>query len=74
MIFCEDWITPKFNGEPFYDKPVFYKSTTTSRGGPGPFQGPSSYPQLRWSSLIGWWPLPDSRSGLMLLSVKEISR
>ena len=27
------------------------KSATTSRGGPGPFQGPSSYPQLCW------WPL-----------------
>jgi hypothetical protein len=24
MILSEDWITPKFNGEPFYDKPVFY--------------------------------------------------
>ena len=24
----------------------------TSRGGPGPFQGPSSYPQLCWWSLI----------------------
>ena len=22
------------------------KSATTNRGGPGPFQGPSSYPQL----------------------------
>ena len=24
MILSEDWITPKFNGEPFYDKPVLY--------------------------------------------------
>ncbi len=24
MILSADWITPKFNGEPFYDKPVFY--------------------------------------------------
>ena len=24
MILSEDWITPTFNGEPFYDKPVFY--------------------------------------------------
>ena len=24
MILGEDWITPKFNGEPFYDKPVFH--------------------------------------------------
>ena len=24
MILSEDWITPKFNGETFYDKPVFY--------------------------------------------------
>ena len=24
MILSGDWITPKFNGEPFYDKPVFY--------------------------------------------------
>jgi hypothetical protein len=28
------------------------KSAATSRGGLGPFQGPSSYPQLRWWSLI----------------------
>jgi hypothetical protein len=28
------------------------KSAATSRGGPGPFQGPSSYPQLCWWSLI----------------------
>ena len=24
MILNEDWITPTFNGEPFYDKPVFH--------------------------------------------------
>ena len=24
MIFSDDWITPKFNGEPFYDKPIFH--------------------------------------------------
>ena len=24
MILSDDWITPKFNGEPFYDKPVFH--------------------------------------------------
>jgi len=24
MILSEDWISPKFNGEPFYDKPVFH--------------------------------------------------
>jgi len=28
------------------------RSAATSRGGPGPFQGPSSYPQLCWWSLI----------------------
>jgi hypothetical protein len=31
---------------------LLIKSAATSRGGPGPFQGPSSYPQLRWWSLI----------------------
>ena len=30
-------------------KPKFFlKSAATSRGGPGPFQGPSSYSQLCW--------------------------
>lgn len=24
MVLSGNWITPKFNGEPFYDKPVFY--------------------------------------------------
>jgi 4-amino-4-deoxy-L-arabinose transferase-like glycosyltransferase len=24
MILSGDWITPKFNGEPFYDKPIFH--------------------------------------------------
>jgi len=32
-------------------KKKFKKSAATSRGGPGPFQGPSSSPQLCW------WPL-----------------
>jgi hypothetical protein len=30
------------------------KSAATSRGGPGPFQGPSSYPLLCWWSLIAF--------------------
>jgi hypothetical protein len=30
----------------------FLKSAATSRDGPGSFQGPSSYPQLCWWSLI----------------------
>ncbi|MGD8284532.1 MAG: hypothetical protein PVG08_10520, partial [Desulfobacterales bacterium] len=24
MVLSSDWITPTFNGEPFYDKPILY--------------------------------------------------
>jgi hypothetical protein len=41
------------------------KSAATSRGGLGPYQGPSSYPQLCWWPLIG--------SVLDFLSIKRVS-
>jgi len=37
--------------EPSLEK-IANESAATSGGGPGPFQGPSSYPQLCWWSLI----------------------
>jgi len=40
-------------------KILFTNQRPPAERGPGPFEGPSSYPQLCWWSLIGtYWPSP----------------